>query len=74
MKKLLIATIILVINISINAQFSKPKISALSTEFNFGDVKEGEILTHNFVIQIQAEKFLKFPKLRLHADVLRQNL
>ncbi|MBK7106194.1 MAG: DUF1573 domain-containing protein [Ignavibacteriae bacterium] len=64
MKKLLVAAIILIINISVNAQFSKPKISALSSEFNFGDVKEGEILTHKFVIQNTGGEILQIAKVK----------
>jgi len=64
MKKLFFIAIIFIINISINAQLSQPKISTLSGEYNFGDVKEGEILTHNFVIQNTGGEVLQINKVK----------
>ena len=48
MKKLLF--IYFVLTITILAQFGSPKIVSMEESFDFGDIKEGEIVEHDFVI------------------------
>ncbi|MBK8945917.1 MAG: DUF1573 domain-containing protein [Ignavibacteriae bacterium] len=64
MKKLFLVFTIFIFNISINAQLSKPKISALTTEFDFGNVREGEILNHKFIVQNTGGDVLQITKVK----------
>jgi len=48
MKKLLFTYFVL--TITILAQFGSPKIVPMEENFDFGDIKEGEIVEHDFII------------------------
>ena len=46
------------------AQVLGPKISVLQTEYNFGDVTQGEKVTHNFTITNSGGELLKIEDVR----------
>ena len=62
MKK--ISIVLLLLNISLFAQFSQPKISSLEMDYSFGDIKEGETVKHNFVIFNKGGDLLKIEKVK----------
>lgn len=64
MKKINYFLTFLVFNFSLFAQITGPKISALSPEFDFGDVKEGIVLKHNFVISNTGGQVLQISKVK----------
>lgn len=62
MKKLLI--IYFLITITILAQFGTPKIVPMEESFDFGDIKEGEIVEHDFVIFNRGTDVLEINRVR----------
>ena len=49
---------------TILAQFGTPKIVPLEREFDFGDISEGEIVTHDFIIFNKGLDVLKISKVK----------
>lgn len=62
MKKFLI--IYVVFSISLFAQFGNPKIVPLEKEFDFGEIKEGETVSHDFIILNQGGDILEITKVK----------
>jgi len=46
------------------AQFSEPKIVATEMKFDFGDINEGEVVTHKFIIFNKGGDLLKITKVK----------
>lgn len=49
---------------SLNAQYSSPKIVAKESEFNFGEVDEGIIVSHKFIIYNRGGENLEIQKVK----------
>lgn len=62
MKKLVILFFIL--SLQLFAQFGEPKIVPHEKEFNFGDVKAGEVVSHNFIIFNRGGDVLKITRVK----------
>ena len=56
--------IYLLISTSLFAQFGTPKIVPMEEVYDFGDIKEGEIVAHNFVIFNKGTNTLKIEKVK----------
>jgi len=54
----------LVISNFLMAQFGNPKIIPLESEYNFGEIKEGETVSHNFIIFNRGTDVLKISKVK----------
>ena len=54
----------LTISITMYAQFGNPKIIPQEKEFDFGDILEGEVVSHNFVILNGGTNTLKIEKVK----------
>ena len=61
--KILLALIVISFS-SIFAQFGNPKIVAHEKEYDFGDIQEGEIVSHDFVIFNRGTNTLKIEKVK----------
>lgn len=62
MKKILF--LCLIASFSIFGQFANPKIVPAQPEFNFGDIEEGKIVEHNFVVYNQGGSNLIISKVK----------
>ena len=56
---------------SVFAQFRNPKILPLETEYDFGNIKEGEVVSHNFVIFNKGTDILKIDKIKKMAQKMK---
>ena len=65
MKNIISLFLIFIISFSfINAQAEQPDILVKNDQYDFGDVKEGEIVAHDFVIVNNGDGILKIDKIR----------
>ena len=64
MKIINLYSILLFLTISLNAQVVGPKISILEETFDFGNVPEGQIVTHNFVLTNTGGEVLEIQRVR----------
>lgn len=56
--------IFIFVNISLFAQFGNPKIVPLEKSFDFGDIKEGEVVSHDFIVFNKGTNTLKIEKVK----------
>ncbi len=54
----------MLVSLQMFAQFADPKISPQEKTFDFGDIKQGEIVTHKFVIFNKGGDLLKISKVK----------
>ncbi|MFH0733210.1 MAG: DUF1573 domain-containing protein [bacterium] len=62
--KSLILFLIFITYIGINAQKAGPKIVSAEMDYKFGDIKEGEIVSHNFKIFNKGDELLKITEVK----------